>query len=376
MAVLALSFAFAAASAHAAWFCPFFLKKGTSQWTFKQDEFEAAKKGFLEKLRTGAVAEGESAAGGRILTPTQLLAFIEAAGEAQGHDILSVSKLLSKPGYAREQTRKFLMKGPYVKASPSLKQIQDFAAAFYLLANPAYPGLSGSRLSRFFARYIRIPPPVKSLIRMRIEIELAAKSLEEAAKSLGFLRAPDRIEALQLWLRKNPLVMDSIATIALNTIFIKYAGVPGYLPLLPLTAQKRIPPELLEKIRLHGFDAGYEDAKKIFGASAKFETGWNAARAVFGVLATGVLVYFLVEYYDDIRMLVGMAFVTKEDLKRYQDETFNCDRVRATQFQSWKDSFRAFEGREPDPVTDKREWDETYNSIYSTPCDELKVKFD
>lgn len=369
MALVAASFAFVATSAHAAWFCPFFLKKGSAQWAFKQDEFDAAKKSFLEKLRAGAVAEGESALSGpRTLSPTEVLALMEASGEAQGHDILSVSKLLSKPGPARKQILEFL-KATDVEAGLALTQIQDLAARLYLLSNPAYPNLP-----RFLAR--RIPPPARSLIRERIETELAAKNLEKAARSLGFLRAPGCIEALRLWLRKNPIVMDSVTTIALNTFWIELVGLPGHLPSLPLTAQKRIPPVLLEKIRLHGFDAGYEDAKRVFGTSAKFETGWNAARAVFGVLVTGVLIYFIVEYYDDIRMLIGLAFVTKEDLKKYQDETFNCEQVRAEQFRSWKDSFRAFEGHEPDPVKDKQEWDETYNSIYNTPCDELKVKFD
>ncbi len=369
MAFLALSFAFVAASAHAAWFCPFFLKKGTAQWTFKQSEFDAAKKSFLEKLQTGAAADMDLAATGpRNLSPTEALALMEATGEAQGRDILSVSKLLSKHSPARKQILKF-MKATNVEAGLSLTQIQDLSAKFYLLSNPAY-----SNLPRFLAR--RIPPPARMLIRKRIETELAAKTLEKAARNLGLLRASGRIEALRLWLRKNPLVMDSVTTIALNTILLRFTGYAGYPPKLSLTAQKKIPPELLEKIRLHGFDAGYEDAKKIFGASAKFETGWNWARSVFGVLVTGVLVYFIVEHYDDIRMLAGMAFVTKEDLKKNQDETFNCDRIRAEQFQSWKDSFLAFEGREPDPVKDKQEWDETYHSIYHTPCDELKVKFD
>lgn len=372
MALVALSFAFVAASAHAAWFCPSFLIKAPE---FKYDEFVAAKQNFVEQLRKGEkIAEGNLP---QKLSPTKILALIEASGEFSGTDVLHVSKILAGPKAERDGLLKFVrwfkiteaVAFQPIRRALTLRQAEDLVAGLYLISNPAYPNLP-----RLLAR--RIPPPVRTLIRKRIETELAVKSLEGAARSLGILRASDPIEALQLWLRKNPFVMASVTTIALNTIWIKFAGLPGHLPSLPLTAQKRIPSELLEKIRLHGFDAGYEDAKRIFGASAKFETGWNAARAVFGVLVTGVLVYFIVEHYDDIRMLIGMAFATKEDLKKYQDETFNCDQVRAEQFQSWKDSFLAFEGREPDPVKDKKEWDETYDSIYNTPCDELKVKFD
>lgn len=372
MALIAVALALAPASAHASWFCPTFFKKALE---FKHDEFVAAKQKFVEQLRSGEkLTEGHFP---ERLSPTRILALIEAAGEAGGTDVLHVSEILNGPKAGRDALLKFIRWFKITEAvllhpvgkTLSLRQAEEFAAGLYLVANPAYPNLP-----RFLSK--RIPPPVRKLIRQRIETELASTSFEEAAANLGFLRSPGAVGRLRRWLRKNPLVMDSISTIALNTILLKFTGYPGYLPKFSLTAQKKIPPELLEKIRLHGFDAGYEDAKRIFGATAKFETGWNAARAVFGVLVTGVLIYFIVEHYDDIRTLIGMALVTKEDLKKYQDETFNCEQVRAEQFQSWKESFFVFEGRAPDPVKDKQEWDETYSSIYKTPCEELKVKFD
>lgn len=372
MALLAVALALAPAPSLASWFCPTFLKKALE---FKHDEFVAAKQKFVEQLRSGEkLTEGHFP---ERLSPTRILALIEASGEVGGTDVLHVSEILNGPKAGRDALLKFVRWFKITEAvllhpvgkTLSLRQAEELAAGLYLVANPAYPNLP-----RFLSR--RIPPPVRKLIRQRIETELASTSFEEAAANLGFLRSPGAVGRLRRWLRKNPLVMDSISTIALNTILLKFTGYPGYPPKLLLTAQKKIPPELLEKIRLHGFDAGYEDAKRVFGASAKFETGWKWARAVFAALGTGVLVYFIVEHYDEIRTLVGVAFATEEDRKKYQEETFNCEEVRAMQFQSWKKSFLYIEGRMPDPEKDKQEWDKTYNAIYGTPCDKLKVKFD
>jgi len=72
---------------------------------------------------------------------------------------------------------------------------------------------------------------------------------------------------------------------------------------------------------------------------------------------------------------MNFADLSPEGLKKYSDEHFDCDVERKKRVEGWKESYRAFEGKELTPKSDPAEWESMTKQILNVPCDSLKPKF-
>ena len=112
-----------------------------------------------------------------------------------------------------------------------------------------------------------------------------------------------------------------------------------------------------------------------FGTAAITDWALNRARALYIQGMTILGMTYLARQYPMLMGTIGMQFVTEEDLRELEDRTFNAERVRQEQFESWRQAYFDFEGHYPDPgnPSERAEMDAERARLRDTPDADLRV---
>lgn len=169
---------------------------------------------------------------------------------------------------------------------------------------------------------------------------------------------------LRLWLHDHPNTEQWTTATLLNAFSMKMFGVPISIPRAAFLYARPLSRAQRENLREKGFDATYPDLKEVLGGPGRFDEIWNFTRAgiYFAVQIAGGA--YFVSHWDQMKMvldprtwifLYSFSHVTKEDLKKKEDETFDADRVRREQFESFKEAYNLMEGPFDQPLPNP--WD-------------------
>ena len=254
----------------------------------------------------------------------------------------------------------------------TIHQGKDLIQALYLISNS-----KGVGLERLIG--VDLPGAVKQAIDQRIENELATTNFISAMQNLGLIRNLKSIERLKAWRARLENIEKGIISVAINTPSILLLGVPLHIPNLRLLRGEKISKVVIDDVKQNGFESTYRIIPSELKRRAGFDLFWSAGRKVYTGFMSAFVAYLIVVNHSQIMNTIDLAFVNNHRLEAAQEQTFNPQKIREAQLQSWKKAFFEFEGRWPDiekNPSDRAEWQRVTSALQQTPNSELKAAFD
>lgn len=213
------------------------------------------------------------------------------------------------------------------------------------------------------------------MISDRIAQALIKQSFLPALTSLGFVRTPEAIDKVSDFRRRYANTERALISGAISTVLLTHVGMPGPAPKISIGVNKRIPIEVIDKIRAEGIESSQAYLRRLFTSDAQYQLAYNSLKVLYGAALQGFAVYMVVQMWPTLSFILQTAWSSEELLEKVQDATFDPERIREMQFKSWKAAFLELEGREPDPVRDANEWNRVREMIWKLSDAELRVKF-
>jgi len=329
---------------------------------FDLESFKKAKDYFRGLLEQKAAINKN-----QLQTTEDKLAALETTAASYGWDIFHIEKLFQEasPKHQRNFLRLFAEISFDGDISPL--KIQKIMVKLYLLAN-------GTSLAKSFS----ISGIREAQIRRRIELAFLKNNFIDALRDLGLVRNPTLLDKVRLWRARHASFENAAVSSALNLFFISHLGIPVNIPQLDIAPHKAIPQELIEKIKENGFESGYPELRQIYSKKANLQLALDSASKLYAYAMISLSIIMAAEALPMVKFAWASRFTSEQELSALQDKTFSAKKIRAEQFENWREAFHALEGRYPDPehnLKDKAEWDRVKRNQSRIPDDQLKVKF-
>lgn len=325
------------------------------------------KRDFYEQiLRSGDTIDLNS-----ISDSMSRVAFLEATSRSRGLDILDLNGIIQNGSFLQKYKLQRTVNRLDFSGGLSLKKLSNVLEDLYLLSHSA----SLSVQDQGVLLGTREAVSVKSIVRKRIESEIVKAELINAFEELGLIRDRGMYNRMVQWRSEHKNIENSFLTGLLNFISIHYLGLVSFIPDVQLNPRHPPPAELVAKIKSGGFDAIYEDIRPYYRNTTIFNMVWKTARVAYLSFFMAYGTIMAVQALPAFSDIVNSTTVPAAKLEQLQEKTFNADEVRNQQFDSWRQAFYEFEGRWPDPVRDKAEWEHNWDSIMSTPDGQLRVNY-
>lgn len=340
----------------------------------KRNKFDVEKFRIYKLLYKDLLAQPDVAPAQGPKSIEATLALLEATAEHNGTDILQINQLLEQ-GPDRDM-KKVIKRLRKLNAKNGIAEIhaRELIEDLYLIINGNSFKKTG-KLPLWLQN--KDPKTVRAKIRQHIETELLSNDLISALKSLGIARDKSLLESLKLWHQANKNLFEAITNIAFNAFTVQSFGFPTALPKFNFTKTKTVPPEILALVREKGFNAAYDDVAKLFGKRADFDLRWRTAQIIYNRLLSPYMILMMTPVVPLIKNILALSHRSDDDVRKLQERTFNSDKIRKEQFESWKEAFKEFNGRYPDSVAhpeDKEEWDREWKHLQTTSDEDLKAK--
>lgn len=197
------------------------------------------------------------------------------------------------------------------------------------------------------------PERLDVVIQRRAEEEILTQGWVAMLARLGHIRDPRGLEKLRAFRDRHALAEDLLVSAAISAAAVSQVGVMGIrLPRARVASRVRIPPELLARIRLQGFESAVPELRRLFGGSVRADQAIAVARRLVSTALAVYAVKVLLEIYPALRMVWAFATeekVTPEEL-RAQADGMSDDGIRAMLLESWRDTFLLFNELERVPA--------------------------
>jgi len=255
-----------------------------------------------------------------------------------------------------------------------------------------YPKLPNS-LGKLF------PQSPKTYIHEQVKEALLTQDFVSGLRQLGILGTSSSLELVEKWWRNHPLTSSVLESTAWNTFSLYFFGTLIHAPRLQTLRQQLRRPELIERIRREGFDSVYPQLYEKYGTHARFDLAYETARTAYYRVLLVQLVRLMWIYQDELKIALdprtwiffrAFANASAGDLEKKQEETFEENKVRREQFNSFREAYVDSEGPfneeaprpwEKDyaervrrfPASYREEADRTWKTLSETPAKDLKA---
>jgi len=303
-------------------------QNSTDHW-FDLDAFTAQKQKFQDKLR-----RKEKVDPSQLTDQVTKLALSEAIGQERGWDLLNLSGAGNDPKQSQKIFKFF--KGLSFDQGITAFKLRKILTRLYVISNSPPKRVS-----------LLISDAEESLIQRRIGMAFLRVGFSQAVQDIGLVRDPSLFESLRKFSARHSNSKNLLLAVALNGWSLSTIGFPVYAPTFTL-------------------------------ANPRLHLAANGVRNLIVAAMIGTAVSMATQMFPILEVTVSAAFTSEERLAQIQDATFNAQRIREEQFNSWKEAFRAFEGRYPDPQKypqDAAEWNREWNKLINIPDEQLKVQF-
>jgi hypothetical protein len=248
---------------------------------FDSRSFQSEKARFAELLTQGAIIDATG-----VGSVESRIALLEALGDRLGHDLSPLSQRLNS-----KKLRSLL------KKDFSREGLEGLLSELYDLRYGKAP--QEARAQALWKK-IRGKTPSEMIHRRAMNLWLQ-NDFETALEQLGLLDSKNEsaLQRFKNWRKKHSNFENTLSSSALNAAAVDLLGVPaGGLPQLSKLNTRELPAAVLEKIRKEGFDAAYEDVKKLWGGAAQFDFYWAQSRKIYWVGMSFYVASYLKEALD------------------------------------------------------------------------------
>jgi len=245
----------------------------------------------------------------------------------------------------------------------------------------------------------RLPESPETYMRNQVKEALLSQDLVFALKTLQIIRPSTPRELIDRWRKDHPLTAGILESTAWNAFSLYFFGTLIHVPRLQTLRAQLRRQEVLDRIRIEGFDSVYPELHEKFGANARFDLAYQAARTAYYRFLVVHLVRMMWIYQDELKLSLDprtwiffrtFANATNEDLEKKQDETFEENKVRREQFESFREAYvddlGPFDEPPPGPwekdyeervgrfpASYREEADRTWKGLVETPAEKLKA---
>ncbi len=334
--------------------------------SFDYDAFLEIRNSYEQTLRAGQKVEIDS------VTDTMTrIAFLEAVSRSRNIAILDLESIIQNGSFLQKYSLQRLIHKLDFSEGLSPTNMSGVLEDLYLLSHSV--SLTATQEGSFLK--LKDAVSLKSTIKKRIESEIVTGELMSAFKELGLVQDPSTFRRMTLWRQEHQNIENAFLTSLLNFLSIHYLGFISYIPGANLQPNFKLPAELIEIIKTGGFDSIYGLIRPHYKNTTAFNSAWNSARLAYVTFFISYGSVMLLQSLPSFARIINSTTVSKIKLEQLQEKTFNAEKVKYQLFKGWKTAFFDFEGRWPDPVKDKAEWDRNWNSIMNSSDEQLRVKY-
>lgn len=344
--------------------CNRYLKPQSSDTSrFDLESFVRAKRELKSRMQSGEL----SALKGHVFSPEEMLALFEVQSAGKGWDLFQFERLLSESPELHKKIARLMVKYDFNKGI-SRDNVEQLIIKLYLLSNPGNGSIEGL-IRRGFGTEQR------SLIRARVESELAARGISDALFELGLLRSSSVLEKFRSWRAKHSAWESAGISLAVNTIVYLKLGPYPTVPSLSAIRSKRLTEPQITRIKEHGLEKALPEIEKQWGLAAAVTLSTQVLRRLmfcaYGIMAG----YFAINELPTMKSLFGTFLTTKGEVIGVQARS-TADEIRKRQFISWQEAYEDIKGSELDTVTNPADRElarEQWFILNSIPEEQLRL---
>jgi hypothetical protein len=304
--------------------------------------------------------------GQKVDGPEDMLALYEAYASRLGIESLQ-DKVLANELTTLQKNRikvleKFYKKDKIPIDTFSVRQIVE---KMYVLSLAPEANILG----RFAERW-KYTMSFSAALQQRATMDLVSHGIEEGLIKTANLKSMSTISRFRRWRRKYPNIEQSIISMAFLS-FRLFQTLPVLLPAYTIRRAKNIPPEVIDKILKHGFQAARPELEKMYGFSIQFNHAFELASTVYTFGIVAYYGYFFIRDFEGVSFLWSVDRVDKKKLDELQRKTFDAQRIRLEQLENWKNGIKLFENRNPTQAEIEEHWQE----LLATPDENFLVDY-
>lgn len=186
--------------------------------------------------------------------------------------------------------------------------------------------------------------PAHRAFSERVHTLLVAEKFEEVLGELGLFDTPEWVQKVSDFHSRHLHVRETIKAAGINTLwfYLTHDPMPPYAP--RATALKSLTrEEVRQAVATHGYEAAQEHLWNKYYGSGKWQMGvpmvawterWNTLRRWYGRAWGGYAIY-LISQTAPVKLALSGLFVSKESKQKFENDTFNREKVIDFNLQSW-----------------------------------------